>query len=498
MQLLRKMLLTLFILLYLVICPLVILSALGITFKPETQTLLKTGLIHLSSIPAEAAIYINSRQYQDKTPTIIRNLPPGYYSIKILLNNYKMWKKILPVQAEKATSVENILLIPVTWPSEPLTPTPFQHLIPLSPQPVLMITNGPLLKDIYAYNLTTSLKKEIFEDNEAAKNNSLISLFPDDSPYSQSKLVKYFVINDSPHILIQTLLDGKKKYLWVDLTETIPSIEDISELFPSAAEQMIWNKENNNLLFSMNQGSLNRLDVVSRAIYPHIAENIAAFAVYKNHIYVLTKNDTIKRLGFNGKVDKILLDTALGQSLFKKADKIQMSVYADNLVLFVTENGALVSNYLPHRLIEKDVKGLVFNEDKRQLLVWTKDKMGLIDFSQINKDKILKKRARLTWLDIEAKGIQQALFANQGANIIFTDQNITYITETRPFNQPLKHEITPIKKGSSVMYSEENGKLFYLDPKTSNLSFIQIKPESTLLPLPPFEKPKEEKKENEI
>src|SRR3989338_3226030 len=120
MLLLRKIFFYSFLVIYLILCPLIIFYALGITFRPKTQTLLKTGLIHITTIPDGAKIYINRMIWKEKPPSSIRNLIPGEYWLQLSKRDYQTWSRLLPVVEEKATTLENIILIPKVWPSKAL------------------------------------------------------------------------------------------------------------------------------------------------------------------------------------------------------------------------------------------------------------------------------------------------------------------------------------------------------------------------------------------
>src|SRR3989338_1591964 len=106
---LRKIFFYLFLAIYIVFCPLVILYALGMRVNISTKSIQKTGIVSVSTIPAEADVTLNQRHFPKKTPTIIRNLPPGNYSLTISLKISLPWEESLSVKEEKAPMAENIL-----------------------------------------------------------------------------------------------------------------------------------------------------------------------------------------------------------------------------------------------------------------------------------------------------------------------------------------------------------------------------------------------------
>ena len=113
MKLLRGILFSAFVFLYLLVCPLVVGYALGYLFKPGSpQGIVKTGLIHLSTAPSGAIVTVEGRRFNEQTPTMIRNLLPGNYRVRDLLEDHKPWERVVSVEAGKAAVFEHILLFP--------------------------------------------------------------------------------------------------------------------------------------------------------------------------------------------------------------------------------------------------------------------------------------------------------------------------------------------------------------------------------------------------
>src|SRR3989338_8406716 len=159
---LRRILFVLFSIIYLLCCPLIILYALGINLSPRSeQNLTKTGIISLSTLPSEAAIYLDNLRFPEKTPAVIRNLVPGEYSIKLILKGYRLWEKIVPVKAETATVLESVLLTPLKWETQPFSYLSFEELIPVHHNSFFLLTRGPFLKDIFLFRIGEKLPEQI-------------------------------------------------------------------------------------------------------------------------------------------------------------------------------------------------------------------------------------------------------------------------------------------------------------------------------------------------
>src|SRR5262245_62019303 len=132
MPFLRKLVFYLFAGIYLGICPFLILRMLGFVFDPAAGHWVKTGIIYVSSNPPDAKVFLNDRPMAEHTPTVIRDLTPNSYSLRMELDGYKPWENTLPVQDKKATVLENILLIPKEWKISTISPFPLAKLIPVT------------------------------------------------------------------------------------------------------------------------------------------------------------------------------------------------------------------------------------------------------------------------------------------------------------------------------------------------------------------------------
>ena len=77
---LRQILFWVFALIYLLVCPVIILYSLGLIINPDTQEIDKTGIIYVSSIPTHADVYLGAKRYPEKTPTIINLAQPSAFN----------------------------------------------------------------------------------------------------------------------------------------------------------------------------------------------------------------------------------------------------------------------------------------------------------------------------------------------------------------------------------------------------------------------------------
>ena len=247
---LRKIVFYIFALIYLIICPLIIARMLGFVINPLTHHMVKTGLVYISTNPPDATVYIDGRLAHQKTPTVLRDLSPGEHFLRIELSGYNDWERDVPVVGKKATVLANTLLIPVEWPTKRIADQQYQNII-LASQDILIATN-PLLKDIDIFSTTQGIKTSLFSQN---------------SVYAAGYLMRLFNAPPSPFILLEANIKNKRKFLWVNVKETPPLIEDISDLFGDIPIRIAWDNSDNENIFAFYPSSHSDASLTSQNIY---------------------------------------------------------------------------------------------------------------------------------------------------------------------------------------------------------------------------------------
>lgn len=262
MPLLRKIFFYIFVLIYLIVCPLIIRSMLGFVKDPITGHWVKTGIIYASSNPPNAKVYINNQLLSETTPTIIRDLAPNTYRLRMELDGYAPWENTIPVIDNKATSIENILLTPLEWKIKTLNSEPLKKLIGATGNNYLLVSADDILQNI----LILRLNKDIEGSDE------LEPLLTEESIYREGHVDRYFTMPSSPFFIIDAIFLEKHKYLWVDPRDKTPHIEDITELLPQSPSSLFWEPNDDKTLYAFYPSSVNRINIKAKAIYPNINE----------------------------------------------------------------------------------------------------------------------------------------------------------------------------------------------------------------------------------
>ncbi|MBD3282366.1 MAG: PEGA domain-containing protein [Candidatus Portnoybacteria bacterium] len=107
----RRIAFYIFLALFIILVPTIILYALGYSLNTKDMTIKPTGGIYLESEP-KAQIYLNEKP-RGKTPRFIKRLSPKIYNIRLTKKDYHQWEKQMTVEEGIVSKAENIILLPL-------------------------------------------------------------------------------------------------------------------------------------------------------------------------------------------------------------------------------------------------------------------------------------------------------------------------------------------------------------------------------------------------
>lgn len=103
---------------FLVSAPLLIVSALGHRIRPFSPQAQSVGTFLFRTFPRDASITINTSLQRETTPTAVRSLPSGTYTVRLEKTGYRPWEKRLDILGTRITDVRQVRLYPVTLEEE--------------------------------------------------------------------------------------------------------------------------------------------------------------------------------------------------------------------------------------------------------------------------------------------------------------------------------------------------------------------------------------------
>lgn len=480
-NILRKLLFPLFVLIYIIFCPLIILRALGIIFTPEsTKSLTTTGLISLNTIPPGAIIELNGLARSERTPTVINNLQPGTFEIRLSLPHYRSWQQKLNVEASHATSLENIILIPESWTKELLSAQPFQNLLPMDGNPFIILRNGNQLSDLAIYRWPEGLEGVLPPKKETDKDK-VVPLFSPASAYWNAEILSIVHIPQSSHFLVTALLDSQEKYLWVDPREDKTKVNDLTDLFSQKDLPVIWEPQRTNEIFTLAESEISRLSIEERAIFPKICRDMRGYGLANKRIYGLT-DSAIGVFDYEGN-GTLSFSHPPGLAALLTETKTSFKIYSfsDNFFALLSTSGQLLVNKPPYLILDRGVLGLLQNPKTRQVFFWTRQSIGIIN-PALTDDKTIADDIAISWPVQKSRDIEQVYLVNEGTHLLYRDQNAVYLVDLSSHLQAPKDELLRIKPNSDIRYSEKTGKIIFMNEKDGTLMNISLYPMTFGLP----------------
>jgi len=461
----RKILFYLFFALYLVLCPIIILYALGYIFTPKVEEgFAKTGLIHIETLPSNALISIAGKRYAEKTPATIRNLLSGQYDIKILLRGHRPWERNVEVEPGKAVNFEKVLLLPQSVKTRILIAKSFDELWAVPETRYLLLKRMERAGDLMVFDW----RNEIFRP-----------VLPEASSFAASKLVRVFSVKESPFIILQVETSGGVKFLGCQLDKEKAEVKDLSVLFAKGTPQeILWEGGHPDYLFALQGEDLSRLDLEKRTMVPDFLSKVRGFGLFKNKVYAL-QGSSIVRLGFNAKKgEEALVEKGVFlENLFRGAEKYKIDFISNNTICFFGERGELFSNALPYRFVDEGVRGYQTDAGGRKVVLWQRERVGVLDFEKPErKREFFDRGPEIEWVAEQGHDIRQAYFVCDADYVLFCDQNKVFLSRTGEQGIP-PEEIALVRTGSDVFYAEKTGKLYYLESSRGALVAADILPE---------------------
>ena len=459
MVLARRIVFYLFVLVYLIACPLTILSAFGYLVTPGTRRgFLKTGLIDISTLPPGAAVYVGHRRYTQRTPTVLQELRPGAYPLRLMLKHHRSWTRTVRVEAEQATVLERILLLPTTLTTRVVLADRYDQLLPVPETPFALLKKGSRLRDVVIYN---------------GANETAQSLLPPDDPLGESRMLSHVMVRGSSFVVLRVDTQDGERVLGVELPGLRPRVMDLTSLLPPKLLSIVWDPRAPQRLFVLQRGGdLYRVDIARRAIASQVLTGVRGVGAGQKSLYVLTDEGLFQRLDEDGRrLEVLFYEPDIGRSLFGLRGEFQITVLAKELIFLLGERGELVSARLPSRLAQEGVKGFEFDRRRERVLVWTKNKLGVVDC-------VVDCAAppALRWIFDQGRDLEQAFWVYQGSHVLLRDRESLWLVESDAPGEPGAQPLGAVREGSSAWYVEERGLLYALDPATGRLMATTLLP----------------------
>ena len=468
---LRRAVFYLFLVLYLVICPLTVLYAFGYSLQSgPSGRLVRTGLISISSTPSGADVYLGRRRFTQRTPATIRGLLPGAYDVRLALKGHRSWEASVPVEEERATVLERALLLPVPLPAQVHLAEPFTQVIPVPGHRAMVLARGPQLQDLVVYDWRAE------------------RVWPLDMPdpaLSAARLVAPTAMRDSAWLLLQARSAAGDHWLWCEPGRGREAVEDLTALFIRRPLATAWDGRGGRYVFAVANGQVDRVDSMSKQVTPRWLEGVEGVGVLGRWVYVLHDDGRLVRTDRDGKSVELLARMTLpNDQVFGAREPWQVHALTPETVLLQGPRGELFSAGAADALAEQGILGVDWDPRHQRALVWERERLGIISLTSADatKDTALSSPA-IQWVFERATGIEQAAWVDDGAYILVRDDHRVFLLEPGPATAPRLHDVVMAARNTNVTYAEDSGRVYYLDQASGYLSSMEIVPHRDRLPL---------------
>lgn len=157
----RTVLFTIFAIGFLISAPLVVFYTAGYRYQFGSMSIVKAGVLSVTSIPKGATVSVNGVPSEKKTPAVIDNVFPGKVAVLIEKAGYSSWKKILPVVSGQSTFVSNALLFLDGAPVQAIDQISVLHVAVQSPTRFAYLVNNKSILEVWIKDDSTTQTKPI-------------------------------------------------------------------------------------------------------------------------------------------------------------------------------------------------------------------------------------------------------------------------------------------------------------------------------------------------
>ena len=451
MQIARKIIFYVFLLVYLFLCPMIILYSFGYIFQPVDQEIEQTGIIYLSTTPSGARIYLEKKQSDYKTPASIIDLLPGSYDVGIHLLGYRPWKHQVAVCEGRAVVFENIILIPKDLMPEAISSEKdLSTLIELPADNSFIIKEGNEVEDFYIYDITDNKIQPLVQKNILKRNFSVNSIY---------------TLNKNNQVIFQGNTLSSEKYYYFNLSNQPQVLTDITQLINVAPNLIMHSASKENTFYAVYKNYVNSFDIKSMSQDEKYIDKIKGIGLLDDEFIILDKDNSISTWSLDNEQKEILFKNKnLGKNLFKNSNFYEISCLDNQLFLFSGDKGDLIVTVAPYQICDKGVLGVEYYEKTERLLYWTKDTIAMVDFQRDDQNSILfKDEFEVNNLYENGKNITQAFWVYNATHVLFVDSNSVSLLELSPDSNHHVESISEVKNNSRIIYNDQRGYVYYLN-----------------------------------
>ncbi len=436
----RLVIFLIFLFAFLISAPLVVLYTAGYRFDVSARTIVRTGVLNLSTVPRGATVSIDGEENTDKTPSLLDDILPGKRFVEIEKDGYTTWQKTLEVESRNTTFVFDA---------------------------VLFLKNEPFLEDdrtAIEYSLSPDSHHMVYLINEG----SWVELWTTGSTSDSQQLLTRLPHNDSASYVLSW--SSKSTYVSLEqqtyLGDSV-SIIDVARGVTVETHDVLqstddywWDAGNDDGLFIRTDSNLYRLLMSDDSVASIVPENPHT-AVTQDKTYVLTESsDKMVLARQEEEAVSIITYLPFGTYRFLPApDGLVMLQDVDRSRLVVVE-------------LSESEQPILFSKDA-ELWQWNDDGDRLLYSDGFDIEIYTRSSHTTQTLTRISEEISTLLWYPQGNVIIFAaDQNLTAFELD---NRDGHHTTTLIEGETENVWLDDEGDYLFFSGAVNDLDGLYSK-----------------------
>lgn len=457
----RKFLFYILLAAYFAVTPFAVLYALGYNLGPQQGEFFnKTGLLSIESEPRGARVFVNGKRFSESTPAVVRDLLPGDYQVEVVKKGYDRWAKKITVQFEKASRLQPVML-PLNFPAETVSQRPYRFFL-------------PLMLDFRVFGLTTtqldSLKStDIFlkRTYDTGEKTGL------DQHY---EVLSFLTKTGSGLALFKVQEGGKISWQALQLNRE-KEARNLSEFIPNNSDLIDWDEKASRYIYFQSEGTLSAVDWRKGKILPGLISDVLGFGVKGGRLYALKKDWTLlvsgakpENLKWESVENTVPRPENAGQIKKVQIEVFKREFFQKDLLLFLTDDGKLLSSRPPYILADQKVRGFQYasSEEDEKILFWTDSQLYALQLPRETEDVPPLSAAPVLLTD-RAADIRQAFWAYNHTHALYLDGARIFLAEVSAQEPFYIRPLGAVLPDSPVFFHDLTQTVYFLDSETRQL-----------------------------
>ncbi|MGE5279239.1 MAG: PEGA domain-containing protein [Deltaproteobacteria bacterium] len=460
MILARRLIFFLFLAAYLFLCPFLILYALGYIFDPVRMDLDRTGALRVVTVPPQADVYLEGRRFLRQTPATIAGLLPGRYTVTLRLPGHAPWQHAVRIAPGEAATFDHVLLLADPLPKKEVLADRVTRTFASQDGRALVVAVSHRLADHFVY--------------EASKDQ-FVPLAAPDSVYADFAVSSVFMSRDARAFVVAGGSLWNRRWLYLDRRSPAARTVDISDLVSGVPDLLLWEADREAFVFAVTAGRVDRWDIAEDAGHRDYWPAVRGLGFFRDKAFVLTQGGALVRSSLDKKEEQVLFEASgFSESLLGEEPFFHIEAFPDDVFFFRGRQGRLLSNLAPHTLLEEGCLGLKAFLARRSFLYWTKRSIYCARPKEDASVSVFGEEWDIDTLYAQGRDIRQCAWVYDDSHVLFSDGTSLNLLENGP---QAEHRVTPVAEvlaGTSFLYNERTGEVFYVDRQTRQLTALSL------------------------